>query len=173
MHECFSYFPLFKRRVNSSSQFLCQSIGIHFLGCNSFSWHKCLKEHKCCLPYCQSVKHDKRTDTRLEKWSLCVSLCKNIKDTIYYKLNCTLLNPFPHIDAFCRLCSRQLFENIVTNLLVANNASKIRLHKTCRLLFINICLQKSCIVGQPDFLESQVKLVVYNIIKYITYNYFL
>ena len=24
------------------------------------------------------------------------------------------LNPFPHIDAFWRLCSRRLFENIVT-----------------------------------------------------------
>ena len=28
-------------------------------------------------------------------------------------MNDSIINPFPHIDAFWRLCSRQLFENIV------------------------------------------------------------
>ena len=31
------------------------------------------------------------------------------------------VNPFPHIDAFWRLCSRQLFENIVTKEEIAQN----------------------------------------------------
>ena len=31
------------------------------------------------------------------------------------------VNPFPHIDAFWRLCSRRLFENIVTNEEIAQN----------------------------------------------------
>ena len=32
-----------------------------------------------------------------------------------------LINPFPHIDTFWRLCSRQLFENIVTKEEIAQN----------------------------------------------------
>ena len=31
------------------------------------------------------------------------------------------INPFPHIDTFWRLCSRQLFENIVTKEEIAQN----------------------------------------------------
>ena len=36
------------------------------------------------------------------------------KEYIYF-------NPFPHIDAFWRLCSRRLFENIVTKEEIAQN----------------------------------------------------
>ena len=32
-----------------------------------------------------------------------------------------LLNPFPHLNAFWRLCSRQLFENILTKEEIAQN----------------------------------------------------
>ena len=35
------------------------------------------------------------------------------KFTFWVNLWLILINPFPHIDAFWRLCSRQLFENIV------------------------------------------------------------
>ena len=45
-------------------------------------------------------------------------------------------NPFPHIDAFWRLCSRQLFENIVTKVEIAQN-------KQFPLLPQYFCVRKS------------------------------
>ena len=45
------------------------------------------------------------------------------------------LNPFPHIDAFGRLCSRRPFENIVTKEEVAQNMQFLLLPQ-CFPLFV-------------------------------------
>ena len=45
------------------------------------------------------------------------------------------LNPFPHIDAFGRLCSRWLFENIVTKEEIAQNVQFLLLPQ-CFPLFV-------------------------------------
>ena len=45
-------------------------------------------------------------------------------------------NPFPHIDAFRRLCSRQLFENIVTKEEIAQNDQFLLLTQGFQLLVI-------------------------------------
>ena len=47
----------------------------------------------------------------------------------------TLINPFPHIDAFRRICSRRLFENIVTKEENAQNKQFLLL-KQCFPLFV-------------------------------------
>ena len=46
-----------------------------------------------------------------------------------------VFNPFPHIDAFRRLCSRQLFENIVTKEEIAQNVPFLLLPQ-CFPLFV-------------------------------------
>ena len=46
------------------------------------------------------------------------------------------LNPFPHIDAFGRLCSRRLFENIVTKEEIAQNEQFFLLSQCFPLLII-------------------------------------
>ena len=46
------------------------------------------------------------------------------------------LNPFPHIDAFWRLCSRRLFENIVTKKEIARNKQFLLLPQCFPLLVI-------------------------------------
>ena len=52
----------------------------------------------------------------------------------FTKLNVNLsFNPFPHIDAFWRLCSRQLFENIVTKEEIAQNMQFLFLPQCFRL----------------------------------------
>ena len=45
------------------------------------------------------------------------------------------LNPFPHINAFERLCSRRLFENIVTKEEIAQNVQFLLLPQ-CFQLFV-------------------------------------
>ena len=47
------------------------------------------------------------------------------------------VNPFPHIDAFWRLCSRRLFENIVTKEEIAQNVQFLLLLQ-CFTIFV-IC----------------------------------
>ena len=59
------------------------------------------------------------------------NLVQVVLDSVY-------LNPFPHIDAFWRLCSRQLFENIVTktcNFSFCHNVFRVqsRLLQNCRM----------------------------------------
>ena len=46
------------------------------------------------------------------------------------------VNPFPHIDAFWRLCSRQLFENIVTKEEIAQNVQFLLLPQRFPLFVI-------------------------------------
>ena len=46
-----------------------------------------------------------------------------------------MFNPFPHIDAFGRLCSRQLFENIVSKEDIAQNVHFLLLPQ-CFPLFV-------------------------------------
>ena len=46
------------------------------------------------------------------------------------------LNPFPHINAFGRLCSRRLFENIVTKEEIAQNVQFLLLPQCFPLLAI-------------------------------------
>ena len=46
------------------------------------------------------------------------------------------INPFPHIDAFWRLCSRQLFENIATKEEIAQNKQFLLLPQRFPLLVI-------------------------------------
>ena len=46
-----------------------------------------------------------------------------------------MLNPFPHIDAFCCLCSRWLFENIETKEEIAQNMQFLLLPQ-CFPLFV-------------------------------------
>ena len=46
------------------------------------------------------------------------------------------VNPFPHIDAFRRLCSRWLFENIVTKEEIAQNEQFLLLPQHFPLLVI-------------------------------------
>ena len=46
------------------------------------------------------------------------------------------LNPFPHIDIFWRLCSGQIFENIVTKKEIAQNEQFLLLTQCCPLLVI-------------------------------------
>ena len=47
-----------------------------------------------------------------------------------------MLNPFPHIDAFGCLCSRQLFENILTKEEIAQNKQFLLLPQCFPLLVI-------------------------------------
>ena len=46
------------------------------------------------------------------------------------------INPFPHIDAFWRLCSRRLFENIVTKEEIAQNEQFLLLPQIFPLIVI-------------------------------------
>ena len=60
------------------------------------------------------------------KYNLCKEAIRSkiktlVKSCLKPFLNPFSLNPFPHIDAFWRLCSRQLFENIVTKEEIAQN----------------------------------------------------
>ena len=51
-------------------------------------------------------------------------------------LSPNVFNPFPHIDAFWRLCSRRLFENIVTKEEIAQNVQFLLLSQCFQLLVI-------------------------------------
>ena len=48
----------------------------------------------------------------------------------------SMFNPFPHINAFGRLCSRRLFENIVTKEEIAQNVQFLFLPQCFPLLVI-------------------------------------
>ena len=52
------------------------------------------------------------------------------------KLRMSSLNPFPLVDAFWRLCSRRLFENIVTKEEIAQNEQFLLLPQSFPLLVI-------------------------------------
>ena len=52
----------------------------------------------------------------------------------FYSADLIELNPFPHIDAFWRLCRRQLFENIVTKEEIAQNVQLLLLPRCFPLL---------------------------------------
>ena len=58
----------------------------------------------------------------------------------YYKSSSVtgviFLNPFPHIDAFGRICSRRLFENIVRKEEIAQNVQFLLLPQCFPLLVI-------------------------------------
>ena len=47
-----------------------------------------------------------------------------------------LPNTFPHIDAFCRLCSRWFFVNIVTKEEIAQNVQFLHMSQCFQLLVI-------------------------------------
>ena len=47
------------------------------------------------------------------------------------------INPFPYIDAFGRLCSRRLFENVVTKEEIAQNVQFLLLTQCFPLLVIS------------------------------------
>ena len=62
------------------------------------------------------------------------------------------INPFPHIDAFWRLCRRRLFENIVTKEEIAQNEQFLLLQQCFQPLVIGypfnyrdfLCFDKIC-----------------------------
>ena len=58
-----------------------------------------------------------------------------VKGLTYSISSCLLINPFPHINAFWRLWSRQLFENIVTKEEIAQNVQFLLLSQ-CFPLFV-------------------------------------
>ena len=76
-------------------------------------------------------------------WNLEYYIYHNIccSQAIYQKMNCSWklltidFNPFPHINAFGRLCSRRLFENIVTKEEIAQNVQFLLLPQ-CLPLFV-------------------------------------
>ena len=51
-----------------------------------------------------------------------ISTCSCFKRILRYSRD-ILVNPFPHINAIRRLCSRQLFQNIVTKEEIAQNVT--------------------------------------------------
>ena len=61
-----------------------------------------------------------------------MSVCISCKTTV-------VINPFPHIDAFVRLCSRQLFENMATKEKIAQNEQFLYLSPCFQPQF-NYCL---------------------------------
>ena len=70
-------------------------------------------------------------------------------DSIITNLEITF-NPFPHIDAFWRLCSRRLFENIVTKEEIAQNMQKVEnivaegeIARSVPFLLLSLCFQKA------------------------------
>ena len=73
----------------------------------------------------ENVNIDISTDKRTTNYPLlprCMLFC--------------LLNPFPHIDTFWRLCCRRLFENIVTKEKIAQNKQFLLLPQCFLLLVI-------------------------------------
>ena len=66
----------------------------------------------------------------LSNFSICHNVCKNCM------LPLLCVNPFPHIDAFWRLCSRQLFKNKVTKEEIAENEQFFLLPQCFLLLVI-------------------------------------
>ena len=76
-------------------------------------FYACLLAKYSCMPcYVLFCRH-------LSQWRYCVWDLL-INDSSIFMVNCGV-NPFPHIDAFWRLCRKQLFENIVTKEEIAQN----------------------------------------------------
>ena len=67
--------------------------------------------------------------------SIIFSFCDLLAGSIYFLSN-TLVNPLPHIDAFWCLCSRWLFEKIVTKEEIAQNKQFLLLPQCFPLLVI-------------------------------------
>ena len=75
------------------------------------------------------------------------------------------VNPFPHIDAFWRLCSRQPFENIVTKEEIAQNVQFLLLPQCFRLFVIGypfnygdfLCFDKICLKSSAAELSYEGK----------------
>ena len=76
-----------------------------------------------------------------------------------------LINPFPHIDAFGRLCSRRLFENIVTKEEIAQKVQFL-LFPQCFPLFVIgypfnygdfLCFDKICLKSSAADLSYEGK----------------
>ena len=64
-----------------------------------------------------------------------VLLCQKNHPFFQSKIGQNYFNPFPHIDAFWRLCSRQIFENIVTKEEIAQNVH----FSFCHNVFSTFC----------------------------------
>ena len=72
-------------------------------------------------------------------WACCTfvttfqkSSAADVTESVYMRKRVNI-NPFPHIDAFWRLCSRQLFENIVTKEEIAQNVQFLLLPQCFQL----------------------------------------
>ena len=64
-------------------------------------------------------------------------LTSNISVSVYlWTLPAISFNPFHHIDAFWRLCSKRLFENKVTKEEIARNEQYLLLPQCCPLFVI-------------------------------------
>ena len=62
------------------------------------------------------------SDQLIYEISTNVDKAKDTLASLYYEIGSNMLvNPFPHINAFRRLCSRRLFENIVAKEEIAQN----------------------------------------------------
>ena len=77
------------------------------------------------------------------------------KDKVHIVISFFLcLNPFPHIDAFCRLCSGRLFVNIVTKEEMAQNEQFLLLPQCFSLLVVyypfNNFLLQNCRMWKRD-----------------------
>ena len=121
--------------------------------------------------------------TRNKKLLYCTKYCilycidseSLFQSSLYHSFDCTyirvlkvlsvtmfiLFNPFPHIDAFWRLCSRRPFENIVTKEEIAQNEQFLLLPQCFPLLVISYPLNYRDI---PFFLQNTFKVVCCRII---------
>ena len=87
-------------------------------------------------------QHQKRG--KMTKLSKFLTNFKIIWQKCFFKV--TLFNPFPHKDAFWRLCSRQLFENMATKEYISQNE---------QFLFLSPCFQLYSIIEHSFKREFQ------------------
>ena len=91
--------------------------------------------------------------------------------------NSLIIIAFPHVDVFWRLCSRQLFENIVTKVKIAHNEQHLLLPQCFPLLVIGypfnyrdfLFVDKICSKSSAAELPYEGK--GYSFIKFIYGNY--
>ena len=99
-------------------------------------WFICFYEKTCKIFICIMS----REDMKKRKWSLQAGLFFSIPMMVFLmcllQWNQVCINHFPHIDAFWRLCSRQLFEKIVTKEEIAQNEQFLLLSQCFPLLII-------------------------------------
>ena len=83
-----------------------------------------------------TVSHDYNWSD-IHGYDVCMGLDIYFGSPTVFWTNQTLIifNPFPHIDTFWRLCSRRLFENIVTKEEIAQNMQFLLLPQ-CFQLFV-------------------------------------